>query len=108
MIASASRPWRIGLVSFVVLTLELALIRQLPGEVRAISYFTNLVLMASFFGLGLGCIVPWRPKLQWLLPGGLLLVLAAWNFVREKERRQDLVLYLLVMIPLVLRLLRWK
>lgn len=37
-----------------------------------------------------------------------LLVLAAWNFVREKERRQDLVLYILIMIPLVLRLLRWK
>ncbi len=38
----------------------------------------------------------------------LLLVLAAWNFVREKSDRQELVLYLLVMIPLVLRLLRWK
>jgi hypothetical protein len=37
-----------------------------------------------------------------------LFVLAAWNFVREKERRQDLVLYILVMIPLILRLLRWK
>jgi hypothetical protein len=37
-----------------------------------------------------------------------LLVLAAWNFVREKERRRDLILYLLVMIPLLLRLLRWK
>jgi hypothetical protein len=37
-----------------------------------------------------------------------LLVLSAWNFVREKERRQDLILYILVMIPLVLRLLRWK
>ena len=37
-----------------------------------------------------------------------LLALAAWNFVREKDRRQDLVLYLLVMIPLILRLLRWK
>ena len=37
-----------------------------------------------------------------------LLALAAWNFVHEKERRQDLVLYLLVMIPLLLRLLRWK
>jgi len=37
-----------------------------------------------------------------------LLGLAAWNFVREKERRQDLLLYLLVMVPLVLRLLRWK
>jgi ABC-type glycerol-3-phosphate transport system permease component len=37
-----------------------------------------------------------------------LLVLAAWNFVREKEKRQDLILYLLIMIPLVVRLLRWK
>lgn len=38
----------------------------------------------------------------------LLLFLAGGNLVREKERRQDVVLYLLVMIPLVLRLLRWK
>ena len=37
-----------------------------------------------------------------------LLVLAAWNFVREKERRQDLFLYLLVIVPLLVRLLRWK
>lgn len=37
-----------------------------------------------------------------------LLVLAGWNFVRERKSRQDLVLYLLIMIPLVLRLLRWK
>jgi hypothetical protein len=37
-----------------------------------------------------------------------LLGLLGWNFVREKGRRGDLVLYLLVMIPLVLRLLRWK
>ena len=34
--------------------------------------------------------------------------LAAWNLVREKDRRSDAVLYLLVMIPLLLRLLRWK
>jgi hypothetical protein len=37
-----------------------------------------------------------------------LLVLLAVNFVREKKSRDDLVLYLLVMIPLVLRLLRVK
>ncbi len=37
-----------------------------------------------------------------------LLGLLGWNFVREKGRRGDLALYLLVMIPLVLRLLRWK
>jgi len=38
----------------------------------------------------------------------VLLVLAAWNFIREKDSRQDLVLYLLVIVPLILRLLRWK
>ncbi len=37
-----------------------------------------------------------------------LLALVGWNFIREKERRQDLILYLLVAIPLLLRLLRWK
>jgi hypothetical protein len=37
-----------------------------------------------------------------------VLVLLAWNFVREKKSRDDLVLYLLVMIPLLLRLLRMK
>ena len=37
-----------------------------------------------------------------------LLVLLAWEFVREKRSRNDLVLYLLVMIPLILRLLRIK
>lgn len=37
-----------------------------------------------------------------------LLALMVWNFIREKERRQDLILYLLVAIPLLLRLLRWK
>jgi hypothetical protein len=37
-----------------------------------------------------------------------LLGLVSWNFVREKKSRDDLILYLLVMIPLVLRLLRVK
>jgi hypothetical protein len=37
-----------------------------------------------------------------------LLGLAAWSFVREKGSRDRLVLYLLVMIPLLLRLLRVK
>ena len=37
-----------------------------------------------------------------------LLGLLAWNFVREKKSPDNLVLYLLVMIPLLLRLLRVK
>jgi spermidine synthase len=65
-------PLRIGLISAAILILELALIRQAPAEVRVLSYFTNLMLMASFFGLGLGCILSNRRPLAALLPLGLL------------------------------------
>ncbi len=47
-------------------------------------------------------------KLAYHLLSALLLFLLGWNFVREKKSRDDLVLYLLVMIPFVLRLLRVK
>jgi len=46
--------------------------------------------------------------LLYYLITAFLLVLLAWEFVREKRSRNDLVLYLLVMIPLILRLLRVK
>jgi uncharacterized membrane protein YbjE (DUF340 family) len=34
--------------------------------------------------------------------------LLVWNFIREKKSVNDMVLYLLVLIPLILRLLRVK
>jgi len=68
------RPWHIAVVSFTVLVLELALIRLVPAEVRVVSYFTNLLLFASFFGLGLGAILQTRRDLWWTFPAGLLLV----------------------------------
>ncbi len=68
------RPWHVALIAATILILELAFIRQIPAEVRAISYFTNLILMASFFGLGLGCILQRRRSMAWTLPAGLLLV----------------------------------
>jgi uncharacterized membrane protein len=37
-----------------------------------------------------------------------LVVLLAWNFLREKKSVNDMILYLLVLIPLILRLLRVK
>jgi len=37
-----------------------------------------------------------------------LLLLLVWNFLREKKSWDNVVLYLLVMIPLILRLLRVK
>ena len=53
----AAGAWCIAMVAAFILILELAFIRQIPAEVRAIAYFHNLILMASFFGLGLGCIL---------------------------------------------------
>ncbi len=35
-------------------------------------------------------------------------VMLGWNFIREKKKVNDMLLYLLVLIPLVLRILRVK
>jgi SAM-dependent methyltransferase len=72
---SSNSGWRISLVSFLILTLELAFIRLIPAEIKAISYFTNLLLFSSFFGLGLGCILHGRKSLNWLMPLGCFLLL---------------------------------
>lgn len=37
-----------------------------------------------------------------------LIVLLVWNFIKEKKSINDLVLYLLVLLPLILRILRVK
>ena len=67
-------PARIAAVSSLILIIELALIRLIPAEVRAVAYFTNLVLMATFFGLGTGCILQRARSIEWLLPIGLVLI----------------------------------
>jgi cbb3-type cytochrome oxidase subunit 3 len=37
-----------------------------------------------------------------------LIALLVWNFVREKKSIEDMAMYLLVLIPLLLRVLRIK
>lgn len=46
--------FQIGLATFGILALELALIRWTSGQVRMFAYFNNLVLIAAFLGMGLG------------------------------------------------------
>jgi hypothetical protein len=58
--------------SFAALLLELALIRWLPGRVRVIAYFPNLVLIAAFLGLGVGALL--RSRSSALLAAGVLAV----------------------------------
>jgi hypothetical protein len=48
------RPWRLFLLSFLMLFVELALIRWIGAKVVYLSYFSNFVLLASFLGIGVG------------------------------------------------------
>src|SRR5579864_5862480 len=58
--------------SFLVLFLEVALIRWLPAYIRLLAYFSNFILLASFLGIGVGCLLSarrqnlfaWFPLLQ--------------------------------------------
>ena len=49
-----SAAWRVGLTTFGILALELALIRWTSSQVRVFAYFNNLVLIGAFLGMGLG------------------------------------------------------
>lgn len=65
---------RVAAASFLVLFLEIALIRWLPAHIRLLSFFSNFILLASFLGIGLGCLLaPTRSRLFAWFP----LVLAA-------------------------------
>ena len=48
--------------SFLVLFLETALIRWLPAYVRLLAYFSNFILLASFLGIGIGCLLAGRRR----------------------------------------------
>jgi spermidine synthase len=48
--------------SFLVLFLETALIRWMPAYVRLLAYFSNFILLASFLGIGIGCLLAQRRK----------------------------------------------
>src|SRR5690554_4503829 len=73
------RAGRAALASFLVLFLEVALIRWLPAHVRLLSFFSNIILLGSFLGIGLGCLVAdarrrmfrWFPLLLLLLVSGV-------------------------------------
>jgi hypothetical protein len=48
--------------SFLVLFLETALIRWMPAYVRLLAYFSNFILLASFLGIGVGCLLAQRRR----------------------------------------------
>src|SRR6476646_511346 len=63
------------LVSFLILFLELACIRWFPAHVLYLTFFTNVVLLASFLGMSVGCLAA-RDRNNYLSWTPLLLVIA--------------------------------
>jgi hypothetical protein len=58
--------------SFLALFLELMLIRWVPAALPTVAYYANLLLVTSFFGLGLGALLTGRRSLFGLFPVALL------------------------------------
>jgi SAM-dependent methyltransferase len=71
------------LASFLVLFLEVALIRWMPAYVRLLAYFSNFILLASFLGIGVGCLLASsrRTLFAWF-PAIMAAVVAAVYFFR--------------------------
>ncbi len=55
---TTSLKWNLFLASAVGLFVELALIRWIPNTLHVVAFFANLVLIASFLGLGIGMSQP--------------------------------------------------
>ena len=63
------------LISFTILFLELAAIRWFPAHVLYLTFFTNVVLLASFLGMSVGCLAA-RHRRNYLRWTPLLLIVA--------------------------------
>src|SRR5436305_14993053 len=77
------RGLRLFLISFLILFLEGALIRWMPAYIRLLSYFSNFILLASFLGIGVGCLLAnRRHSLLIFFPALQLAVVAAVDRLR--------------------------
>lgn len=66
--------FRLILISFITLFLELLLIRLIGTEIRIFAYLSNVVLLAIFIGSGLGMLI--KKKISLLITSLLLLILS--------------------------------
>jgi uncharacterized protein with PQ loop repeat len=98
---------RLFALSFLSLFLELMVIRWVPGSIRLVTYYTNLMLISSFLGIGLGVmlaqrganLVRWFPS---LLAADVLFLVVCRNVVlpgtgREVTSLGDLVPFLVLL-----------
>ncbi len=68
---------RLFFLSFLMLFSELALIRWIGSQVYTLFFFSNLILLASFLGIGLGFLRAKSPRRLFLLSPFLLALLIA-------------------------------
>ena len=80
-------PLRIFLASFLVLFLEVALIRWLPSQIRLLSYFSNFILLAAFLGIGIGALLGRMKRSLFVWYPALLLGVVAAVYVLRLEVR---------------------
>jgi spermidine synthase len=82
-VSSRSRDgFELFLISLIILFLELAAIRWFPAHVLYLTFFTNVVLLASFLGMSIGCLAAGQRRnyLKWT-PLLLVVALAAAHAV---------------------------
>jgi SAM-dependent methyltransferase len=70
-----SNGFELFLISLLILFLELACIRWFPAHVLYLTFFTNVVLLASFLGMSVGCLAA-RDRINYLTWTPVLLVIA--------------------------------
>jgi len=74
--------YRLFLLSFLILFLELTLIRFIPANMRLVAYFSNLILLGTFLGIGLGvCLARRSISLISYFPLTLLTLMAFVTFL---------------------------
>ena len=86
---------RLLLSSFLMLFLELALIRWLGANVVHLSYFSNFVLLGSFLGIGAGFLISRKSWSIWPVSFPMLtaLVIGVFKFPVSIERTGSDVIY---------------
>jgi SAM-dependent methyltransferase len=100
---STSQPHRAGarrasvelfLISFLILFLELACIRWFGSTVVYLTFFTNIVLMACFLGVSVGCLASAR-RWSWIeqfVPLAILAAGSAFGFLWVYDANRQLVI----------------
>jgi spermidine synthase len=86
------------LISLLILFLELANIRWFPAHVLYLTFFTNVVLLACFLGMSVGCLaarqrrryLPWTPLLLIIaLVAGTAVEISSGSFLKLADTSHD-------------------